>query len=217
MDWTQERIEWIIDGVTVATITNVTAGKGFPQTPGRVTIGVWCPECYGAHPGLVGTPVVDNGTYTATVLSLEVINYNPAQQYSYGDMSGSSGSVVIHQQSTSPSKLTSAEIAGIVIGALAAIASIGSILVYYLRHRGTTRGQVGDGDGHPNSDVRETKGQRIAHDQTMGNFATRRSERNRETPSGRLRQAEEPAPETERRPGGRLGPQTDARLDARVP
>lgn len=142
-DWTPDRIEWIIDGVTVATLTNATAGSGYPQIPGRVTFGVWCPACYGDIPGLVGTQV-DNklGIYTATIRTLDIINYNPATYYTYHDMSGLSSSVVIHHES---SGLTRGEIAGIVIAALVGIVLIISVLVW-LRGRKTTGRSLTEGE-----------------------------------------------------------------------
>jgi len=125
--------------VTVAVLTNDNDTAAFPQTPGRVTIGIWCPACYSANPGLVGIPVnADFDTYVATVGTLEVINYNPATLYTYSDMSGLSSSVVIHHESTS--KLTRGQLAGIVVAALGVMVIIVGALVYWLRCTKNTKG-----------------------------------------------------------------------------
>ena len=135
LDWSQDRIEWIIDGVTVATLKN--NGIGYPQTPAQVNIGIWCPNCY---PGQ--TPISPNGslvtsnldTYVATLSALEIINYNPADQYSYRDTSGTSSSVIMINTSTS--KLRATTIAGIAIGAAAGLGIIvGALVLWFVRRR----------------------------------------------------------------------------------
>ncbi|RMX74705.1 hypothetical protein D0869_12337, partial [Hortaea werneckii] len=49
IDWNEERIEWIIDGSTVRTLTyddpTTLGGKNYPQTPMRVKLGSWCGGC----------------------------------------------------------------------------------------------------------------------------------------------------------------------------
>jgi hypothetical protein len=80
----------------------------------------------------MGAAINDNlNDCVATVGTLEVINYNPAIEYTYSDMSGSSSSVVIHQGS----KLTRGGIAGIVVAAVGALVIIVGALVYWLRRR----------------------------------------------------------------------------------
>jgi hypothetical protein len=193
-DWTEGRIEWILDGVSVAVLTNDTAGPGFPQTPSRVTIGVWCPACYSATPGLVGIPVNNNfDDYAATVGTLEVINYNPATEYTYSDMSGSSSSVVIHQGS----KLTRGEIAGIVVAGFGALVIIAGALFYWFRRRG------GGTQHDPEPEIVADKTSDVRYPENL-----ERLEREVE-PATPGRRSEAPA-------GGRLGPDLEIRAGGRL-
>lgn len=133
-DWTQDRIQWIIDGVTLATVTRAAAGAQYPQIPARVSIGIWCPGCSGSSQ--VGARITENlDTYVATLSLLEITNYNPAIQYRYRDMSGTESSVVIDHKSTSSSKITGGVIAGIVVGAVVCILIVIGLVVYCLRRR----------------------------------------------------------------------------------
>ena len=183
-------------------VLNVTAGPSFPQTPGRVTIGIWCPACYSATPGLVGIPVNNNfDDYVATVGTLEVINYNPAAEYTYSDMSGSSSSVVIHHGS----KLTPGEIAGIVVAGVGALVIIVGALVYWFRRRSARESQH---DPEPE----------IVADKTDVRYPERLEREVEPTPG---RRSEPPAggrlgPDLEVRPGGRLGLPSEDRPGGRL-
>jgi beta-glucanase (GH16 family) len=57
VDWNSERIEWIIDGATVRTVTFddplTIGGKNYPQTPMRIKLGNWCGGCPGEPEGTV--------------------------------------------------------------------------------------------------------------------------------------------------------------------
>ena len=131
--------------MTVATLTNATAGAGYPQSPARVSIGIWCPGCNGEYSAAYGAPVTnDLDDYFVTLSALEVINYNPTSQYTFADMSGTASSVVISNASTS--KLTSGAIVGIGVGALAAIVIIVGALIYWLRVRKTKRVALDPGE-----------------------------------------------------------------------
>lgn len=99
IDWSETQIEWIIDGTVVRTLTAASVGDNYPQTPCQIRIGSWCGGCSNNAPGTIqwaGGPTTFGSTpYVMTVQSLEVVNYNPGGSYSYGDMSGSAGSIVI--------------------------------------------------------------------------------------------------------------------------
>ncbi|RMX94798.1 hypothetical protein D0868_12103, partial [Hortaea werneckii] len=100
IDWNEERIEWIIDGSTVRTLTyddpTTLGGKNYPQTPMRVKLGSWCGGCAEAE-GTVewagGKTTFDNAPYIMYVKSVEITNNNPAKAYKYGDKSGSYESI----------------------------------------------------------------------------------------------------------------------------
>ncbi|KAL8403828.1 hypothetical protein RB594_008902 [Gaeumannomyces avenae] len=90
IDWTPERIDWLIDGHLVNTRLAADAekdGDPFPQAPSRVQFGVWA----GGDPSN-GRDVVDwaggqtdtqGGPYTACLRNVSVTNYNPAGNYEY--------------------------------------------------------------------------------------------------------------------------------------
>lgn len=44
IDWTEERIQYIINGDVVRTVTAHEAGE-YPQTPSRIQFGAWCGGC----------------------------------------------------------------------------------------------------------------------------------------------------------------------------
>merc|ERR1712072_1578579 len=100
IDWNEERIEWIIDGSTVRTVTyddpTTLGGKNYPQTPMREKLGSWCGGCAKAE-GTVewagGKTTFDNAPYIMYVKSVEITNNNPAKAYKYGDKSGSYESI----------------------------------------------------------------------------------------------------------------------------
>jgi hypothetical protein len=194
-----------------------------------VSIGIWYQGFYdhGEFPVKVGTPVTDDlDTYVATVSSLEIINYNPATQYAYTNMSGSASSVVIiiHE-----SKFTISKIAGIVVGGLAGIVIIVGTLVYWLRSRKTNRIAFDSaGDGFQPLNAKSTKDQEIVDFSTTRNptvttlhyaedielpelnLAIPFGEETR--PGGRLG----PSLDLETRPGGRLGSSSETRLGGRL-
>ncbi|GME62214.1 murein transglycosylase [Neofusicoccum parvum] len=102
IDWTEERIEWMIDGVTVRTLDSAQAldGKNFPQTPMKVRMGTWAggdpDKSYWTRLWAGG-----NTTYTAeagmpwtmTVANVSITNYSPAERYEYTDTTGDSSSI----------------------------------------------------------------------------------------------------------------------------
>lgn len=57
VDWNSERIQWIIDGSVVRTLTYdnplTVGGKNYPQTPMRIKLGNWCGGCAGEPTGTV--------------------------------------------------------------------------------------------------------------------------------------------------------------------
>ncbi|KAF2210830.1 glycoside hydrolase family 16 protein [Cercospora zeae-maydis SCOH1-5] len=96
IDWTSERIEFSIDGTVVRTVPYASAltidGRNYPQTPMQLKLGSWAG---GASPdeGTVewagGKTDFAQGPFAMAVKSVNVMNYNPACQYSYMGTSGS--------------------------------------------------------------------------------------------------------------------------------
>ena len=103
VDWNKERIEWIIDGVTVRTLGYndplTVGGTNYPQTPMRLKLGNWCGGCAGEPKGTVawagGKTTFTDSPYVMYVESVQIQNTNPADSYEYSDNSGSWESINI--------------------------------------------------------------------------------------------------------------------------
>lgn len=97
VDWNSDRIEWIIDGQTVRTVTYDNAltvfGKNYPQTPMRLKLGNWCGGCSGESEGTVqwagGPTTFNDAPYNMYVESVQIQNTNPASAYQWVGNSGS--------------------------------------------------------------------------------------------------------------------------------
>ncbi|KAK3675571.1 copper resistance protein [Recurvomyces mirabilis] len=97
VDWTSDKIDWLIDGVIVRTLKSddptTVGGQNFPQTPMRLKLGNWCGGCSGEPEGTVqwagGQTEFGGDPYVMYVESVGIQNYNPADSYTYGDTSGS--------------------------------------------------------------------------------------------------------------------------------
>ena len=214
----------------VATLTSDAAGADYPQTPARVNIGVWCSQCHGNSSVPSGTRVSDDlDTYVATVSTLEIINYNPAKQYTYDDMSDSASSVcvipVVNNQ-----KLKAGAIAGIVIGALAGALIIVGGIVYGFRCRNVEREDPGMAEVVQVSGGR-TNGPAIADDSTIsptneqapvllypehGEISEEIPESQARTRFGQPCQKERIVDLEETLPGGRLGQPLESLVGGRL-
>lgn len=97
VDWTSERIQWLIDGKLVRTLSAddplTVGGYNYPQTPMKIKLGSWCGGCEGQPQGTVewagGRTTFEGAPYTMYVESVNIANYNPADEYQWGDKSGS--------------------------------------------------------------------------------------------------------------------------------
>ncbi|KAI1845488.1 hypothetical protein JX266_008346 [Neoarthrinium moseri] len=95
-DWTPEKLDWLIDGKIVRTFLAKNADNNehqFPQTPSKIQLGIWNGGDPDQHPGTIGwagglTDMTKVPYYTF-VKSVNITNYNPAQQYKWTDQSGS--------------------------------------------------------------------------------------------------------------------------------
>lgn len=103
IDWTEERLQFLIDGVLVRTVPysdpKALYGKNYPQTPAKLKLGNWCGGCDGSAEGTVqwagGKANFANSPYVMYVESVEITNYNPADAYEWTDRSGSWESIKI--------------------------------------------------------------------------------------------------------------------------
>lgn len=99
--WTEESTTWMIDGESVRTLAYADAngGSNYPQTPMRVKLGIWAGGDPSNGEGTIewagGETNYDDGPFTAYIQSVSITNYNPANSYTYGDLTGSYESIVL--------------------------------------------------------------------------------------------------------------------------
>ncbi|KAL4876937.1 concanavalin A-like lectin/glucanase domain-containing protein [Aspergillus karnatakaensis] len=99
ISWTAEKTEWFIDGASVRTLyyEDALGGANYPQTPMQVRIGIWAGGDPNNAAGTIqwagGETDYTQGPFTMYVESVKVINYNPAESYTYTDNTGSFSSI----------------------------------------------------------------------------------------------------------------------------
>ncbi|KAM0277775.1 hypothetical protein ACHAQH_005568 [Verticillium albo-atrum] len=100
--WTEDRLEWFIDGQSVRVLNKADAldgGNLFPQTPMRLYLGIWA----GGDPNMPlgtrqwagGDTEYDKGPFTMYVQKAHVQDYSTGKEYVYGDNSGSWESIEV--------------------------------------------------------------------------------------------------------------------------
>lgn len=104
VDWTKERLEWSVDGKVVRTLAYNDAKNGdkFPQTPMRMNIGIWAGGDPSLNKGTIewagGETDYSKGPYTMYVKNIKIEDYTKgAKEYSYGDKTGSFGSIKVKE------------------------------------------------------------------------------------------------------------------------
>jgi beta-glucanase (GH16 family) len=110
-DWNSDRLQYLIDGNVVRTIGANDAvtnyGHNYPQTPMRLKLGSWCGGCDGSPQGTVewagGKTTFEGAPFNMYVKEVKVTTLNPADNYVYGDNSGSWQSIKINGASSSSS------------------------------------------------------------------------------------------------------------------
>ncbi|KAM0697550.1 hypothetical protein Q7P36_002404 [Cladosporium allicinum] len=115
LDWTAERIQWIIDGTVVRELkyTDSVAlnGKTYPQTPMKLKLGNWAGGADGQPEGTVtwagGKTDFSKAPFDMYVQDVSITNYNPAASYEYSDKSGSWQSIKINKGDGSSSNASS--------------------------------------------------------------------------------------------------------------
>ncbi|MCJ1317096.1 hypothetical protein MMC15_002418 [Xylographa vitiligo] len=99
--WTQEKIEWLIDGDIVRTLLYADAlgGKDFPQTPMNVRLGIWAggdsSEPNGTIEWAGGLTDYSKAPFEMVVSSIRVMDASKGASYTYGDKTGSYKSIKI--------------------------------------------------------------------------------------------------------------------------
>ncbi|KGQ10074.1 putative glycosidase crf1 [Beauveria bassiana D1-5] len=114
-EWTPEKIDWVINGAVVRTLTRAAVGDAFPQSPMQVKLGAWVAGYEGGRPGTIewsgGIADFSNGPATAIYKSVKVVDYaggssatdKDVKEYVYGDHSGSAKSIKINLKDGSSS------------------------------------------------------------------------------------------------------------------
>lgn len=111
LDWTSERLQWIIDGTVVRELkyTDDVAlnGKTYPQTPMRLKLGNWAGGAEGQPEGTIqwagGLVDFSQAPFDMYVKEVKIENYNPADSYEWGDKTGSWESIKINKDGSSSS------------------------------------------------------------------------------------------------------------------
>ena len=97
--WTNESLEWYIDGSIVRTLAydDANGGASYPQTPMNVRIGIWAGGDKDNSNYTVqwagGEIDYTKGPYTMYVQSVRVNDYSTGSEYKYGDTTGTSQSI----------------------------------------------------------------------------------------------------------------------------
>lgn len=92
--WTNESLEWYIDGSIVRTLAYADAngGASYPQTPMNVRIGIWAGGDSGNSNYTIqwagGEIDYTKGPYTMYVQSVRITDFSTGSEYKYGDTSG---------------------------------------------------------------------------------------------------------------------------------
>ena len=99
--WTQEKLEWWIDGELVRTLPydEAEGGKRYPQTPSNVRIGIWPAGDSSNAKGTIdwagGVVDYDAGPYTMVIEKVHVHDFHTGKEYKYTDQSGSFESIKV--------------------------------------------------------------------------------------------------------------------------
>jgi beta-glucanase (GH16 family) len=99
--WTQEKLEWWIDGTMVRTLPygDANGGKNYPQTPITLRLGIWAGGDSGEPKGTIewagGLTDYSKGPYTMYVNQVRVTDGSTGSEYKYGDETGSYQSIQI--------------------------------------------------------------------------------------------------------------------------
>ncbi|KAL7276747.1 hypothetical protein RUND412_000244 [Rhizina undulata] len=93
-EWTEQMINWTIDGQVVRTLLpSQVKGDYYPQTPMQCRIGAWSGGDPANQPGVIewagGPTDYSKGPYDMIVQRIYVQDYSSGKEYHYGDQTGS--------------------------------------------------------------------------------------------------------------------------------
>ncbi|KXG50366.1 Concanavalin A-like lectin/glucanases superfamily [Penicillium griseofulvum] len=97
--WTKEATTWSVDGKVIRTLAfnDAQSGTRYPQTPMNVRIGIWAggdpTNAEGTIQWAGGLTDYTKAPYTMFIKDVTVVNYNPAQSYTWSDQTGSYESI----------------------------------------------------------------------------------------------------------------------------
>lgn len=107
IDWTAEKLDWIIDGTVVRTLNYADAkgGASYPQTPMQIKLGTWVAGRKDAPEGTVQwaggytdfSQAPFNGYYKSVTVKDYMNGAKSAGSYVYGDQTGTYQSIKIEQ------------------------------------------------------------------------------------------------------------------------
>ncbi|KAI7228800.1 hypothetical protein KC330_g7737 [Hortaea werneckii] len=95
--WTQENLQWLIDGDVARTVDYAESGK-YPQTPSRIKFGIWAGGDSSQPQGTIdwagGETNWDEGPFTMTIQSMKIVDgTSNVTSYAYSDQSGDYSSI----------------------------------------------------------------------------------------------------------------------------
>ncbi|KAE8148216.1 concanavalin A-like lectin/glucanase domain-containing protein [Aspergillus avenaceus] len=99
IDWNKDQTTWSVDGNVVRTLNfnDAKGGSRYPQTPMRLRLGIWAGGDPDNAPGTIewagGKTDYTQAPFTMYIKSVNVVNYTPAESYTYSDNSGSYQSI----------------------------------------------------------------------------------------------------------------------------
>lgn len=103
IDWTPERLQWLVDGVSYRTLNYADSPSTYPQTPMQVKFGTWCGGCSpqqgtrdwaGGPPNWAQAPF--NAYYKSIVIKDNSNGVANAVSYQYGDQTGNYKSIIVN-------------------------------------------------------------------------------------------------------------------------
>lgn len=98
IDWTSDRIVWTVGGTVVRTLQSSEAEEGqYPQTPMQIKFGSWSGGDSSNAQGTIewarGPTDYSQGPFSMSVKTVKITDYSTGSHYTYGDTSGSWGSI----------------------------------------------------------------------------------------------------------------------------
>ncbi|KOS46928.1 hypothetical protein ACN38_g2121 [Penicillium nordicum] len=97
--WTKEATTWSVDGKVLRTLSfnDAKSGSRYPQTPMNVRLGIWAGGDPSNAKGTIewagGETDYSKVPFTMYIKDVTIVNYNPAESYTWSDRTGSYESI----------------------------------------------------------------------------------------------------------------------------